>query len=306
MGEEKGLLPLNSHPAVTQLLVSLLLILLISAFILLLSLMTGRLIFGASAGDLDISNTTIIESQRAYLKFIQTMSQLAVFLLPGLVISWFMTKNISKWLGLREKISFSTALIVIFLAVSLLPLTSLTGIINSRMELPGWLHPVEQWMMRQEKQALDLTSHLLYAKSPGGMMVNLFILALVPAVGEEMLFRGVIQQIFQKWFRSGIAAVLVTAFIFSTLHLQFYGFIPRFILGIVFGLLFLWSRSLWLPFIAHMVNNSVPVIISYYSGWENLNDNIGEYVPTSAGSIIVMIVLPAVLLYLVRDSYRKR
>jgi uncharacterized protein len=89
------------------------------------------------------------------------------------------------------------------------------------------------------------------------------MLAVIPAIGEELIFRGVFQKIFYDLFKSGHLAIWVTAFAFSALHFQFFGFIPRFILGLVFGYLFYWSGTLWLPVISHFVNNAVPVIGAY-------------------------------------------
>jgi len=153
---------------------------------------------------------------------------------------------------------------------------------------------------------MDLTRHLVSTADAEGLLINILILALIPAAGEELLFRGILQPIFRKWTGSGIWAVMITAILFSTLHLQFYGFLPRMILGMVFGFLFMWSGTIWLPFIAHLVNNIMPVIASYYVGWERINEGITEIVPTDASSVIIIVILPSVLLYLLWDYYNAR
>ena len=94
------------------------------------------------------------------------------------------------------------------------------------------------------------------------------MIALLPAVGEELIFRGIIQRILKNLFRSGHLSVWVTAFVFSAIHFQFYGFLPRFILGLVFGYLFLWSETLWLPVIAHFINNGVLLLLVYFQNPE--------------------------------------
>ena len=101
------------------------------------------------------------------------------------------------------------------------------------------------------------------------------MLAVLPAIGEELIFRGVFQKIFYDFFKSGHMAIWVTAFLFSALHFQFYGFIPRLILGLVFGYLFFWSGTLWLPVLSHFVNNAVPVIGVYIQGWDNCQSIVG-------------------------------
>lgn len=302
MGEEKGLLPLKLQSPYVQLIVSLLVILIVSSFLLVLISLAGKVIFGVSASSIDTSSEILSLSQRAFLKFIQAMSQVSIFLIPGLVISRLMSGNIAEWQGLRRHIPPASIPLVLLLAISIIPLTSMTGILNSRMVLPEMFNSLEIWMQAKEQEASDLTRHLIYAANRGGLVMNIIILAVIPAVGEELLFRGVIQQIIQKWTGKGILAVILTALIFSTLHLQFYGFLPRLILGIVFGLLFLWGKSVLIPVIAHFLNNLIPVVVSYSAGWDNLNENLGSYVPADLASIIIIVVLPVGLLLLIRES----
>jgi membrane protease YdiL (CAAX protease family) len=126
--------------------------------------------------------------------------------------------------------------------------------------------------MTDMEEKADKTIDLLVVSNTFHVMIlNLFIIALVPAVSEEMIFRGICQKIFTNLFKSGHLAIFVTAFLFSALHFQFFGFLPRFILGIVFGYLFFWSGTIWLPVLAHFINNAVPVILAYFEGMEKLN-----------------------------------
>ena len=113
---------------------------------------------------------------------------------------------------------------------------------------------------------------IITGKTFGAMLFNLFMIAVLPAIGEEFIFRGVFQKILYNLIKNNHLAVWMTAFIFSAIHLQFYGFIPRLILGLAFGYLFLWSRTIWLPVIAHFVNNAVPTIGAWLSGPENYSN----------------------------------
>jgi len=94
-------------------------------------------------------------------------------------------------------------------------------------------------------------------------MFNLFMIALIPALGEEFLFRGVLQRIFGEWFKNPHLAVWLAAILFSLAHYQFLGFMPRIILGALFGYIFLWTGNIWMPILAHFVNNTVGVIYYY-------------------------------------------
>jgi membrane protease YdiL (CAAX protease family) len=92
------------------------------------------------------------------------------------------------------------------------------------------------------------------------------MIGIIPAIGEELLFRGVIQRIFTEWTKNIHWGIWISAILFSALHLQFYGFVPRAILGAIFGYLLVWSGNLWLPVLAHFINNTVAVIAYYFYG----------------------------------------
>ena len=126
-----------------------------------------------------------------------------------------------------------------------------------------------------------------------GMWLNLVIIAALPAIGEELIFRGVFQKILQNLFRSGHLSVWFTSFLFSAIHFQFYGFLPRFILGLIFGYLFLWSRNIWLPVIAHFINNAVPTVGAYIKGWDAINQH-SDSVPVTQ---IIGMISPLVYWY---------
>ena len=161
--------------------------------------------------------------------------------------------------------------LVILLTICIFPVSSFTGQINSAIHLPSWLSGVERWMIEKEQSADNLIDSIVVSDTFRMMSLNLVIIALIPAISEEMIFRGVLQRIFTRLFKSGHFAILFTAIIFSAIHFQFLGFIPRFILGLIFGYLFFWGRTLWLPIVSHFVNNAFPVIMTYVQGLEKTN-----------------------------------
>jgi uncharacterized protein len=130
---------------------------------------------------------------------------------------------------------------------------------------------LEGWMKEKEDSADRIVDILMTQNTLKTLIFNLLMIGILPAIGEEMIFRGVFQKIFYKLFKSGHLAVWVIAFLFSAVHLQFFGFLPRFILGLVFGYLFLWSGTLWLPVISHFLNNTVSVIAIYLHGGIDIN-----------------------------------
>lgn len=143
--------------------------------------------------------------------------------------------------------------LAVALAILLLPLVSFLGAWNASFPLPDWA-------MMMEQQAKLLTDFILEDASGKALVANLIVCAALPALAEEIFFRGVLQTVFERTLRNPHWAVLVSAVIFSFFHFQFGGFIPRIFLGMLMGYLYYFGRTLWLPFAAHFVNNAVAVV----------------------------------------------
>lgn len=161
----------------------------------------------------------------------------------------------------------------IFLILLAQPVIGWTGELNSHLSFPRWLAFLEEWMKRTELQGELITEAFLSTTSVKGLLVNVFMIALLPAFAEEILFRGTLASLLKSATRNVHVAVFISAFIFAAIHLQFYGFLPRFLLGMALGYLFFWSGSLWLPVVAHFTNNFLSVIVEflYRSGYIRTN-----------------------------------
>lgn len=195
------------------------------------------------------------------LRLVQFFSAVCTFLLPSFGLAWLCSDRISHYLALRPVMDCKVWLGAFCGIVLLLPVISLFSWINQQMVLPSWLSSLEQWMRSQEELAQRLTDVLL---SQGGVVAlagNLFVVALMAAVTEEFLFRGCLQRILQRHIANHHMAVWLAAFLFSAFHLQFFGFVPRLLLGAYLGYLLCWSRSIWLPVFAHFVNNALVVLM---------------------------------------------
>jgi membrane protease YdiL (CAAX protease family) len=301
MSDTPQLFPLSDQPPFIQLIVSAIVILFAGMVFLILFVLAGSLIFGVDMNEIfSVSRGEISVNSELIFKYLQATQGIALFIIPSFILSFMMTKGPGNWLLIRNIPNAITILLVICLAVLLIPVISITGQFNSKMELPRWLSGLENWMRNKEDTAYYLTGVLLEAKSIWILLVNLFVMVILPALGEELLFRGVIQQIFQKMFKSGHSAIWITAILFSAIHLQFYGFLPRLILGLVFGYLFYWGGSIWLPVTAHFVNNAIPVISSYYMGWEKVNSQTDVF--TDKG--ILLFILSATACVLIMSYFR--
>jgi len=143
-----------------------------------------------------------------------------------------------------------------------IPFINMLSWLNQQIILPEALSEIEKMMQSSEVQIAEITEKMLNVSTLGALLFNVFLVAVVPALGEELFFRGTIQRLLSDW-KGALFAIWITAFVFSAIHMQFYGFLPRMLLGAFLGYLLLWSGSLWLPIIAHFVNNSVAVVFYY-------------------------------------------
>ncbi|MBK7909061.1 lysostaphin resistance A-like protein [Candidatus Pollutiaquabacter sp.] len=207
------------------------------------------------------------------LKVIQTGSTIGTFIVPAWVLAYLFHGDPKEYLQLR-KVAPATSLLWVGLGMlTAVPLINLLGDLNSKMHLPSFLAPVEQWMRDSEDKAAVLTEAFLDMPDPGALLFNLFMIALLPAIGEEWLFRGVVQRLFSEWSGKKQVGIWAAALLFSAMHLQFYGFVPRLLLGALLGYLLLWSGSIWLPMLAHFLNNAAAVIAAYLYQHQLINAN---------------------------------
>lgn len=177
---------------------------------------------------------------------------------------------------------------------------------NKTIELPEILAPIEQWMHDMETAAMETTNKLLSGKTVVELIANLFFVAFMAALSEEIFFRGALQQFLHQLTKNGHAAVWLSSFIFSAIHLQFYGFFPRLVLGALLGYLFLYSRNLWIPIIVHFINNaSVIVVTFFWSDRDWFKDIETPEITTSLviiASISVMMTIAMFRIYLSKNK----
>lgn len=166
------------------------------------------------------------------------------------------------------------------------------------MKLPGFLKGIEDWMLRKELEVGNLTKQLLVMNSISVLLVNLLMFVVIPAFGEELIFRGCLQKIFKRLTGNYHIAIWITAIIFSAIHVQFYGFIPRMLLGALFGYLLVWSGSLWLPILAHFMNNAIAVITAYIYQQKGISlDKLDQPDPVSGSVYLISLVATSALLW---------
>ncbi len=232
------------------------------------------------------------------MKYLQVVQSFGLFIVPPLVLAILYHGNVKTYLHLDKRAGSVSLLLVLILTLAAAPFINFIGEINMRMILPDWLSGLEHWMKNAEEQAAQLTEAFLKVEGVGGLLFNLFMIALLPAIGEELLFRGVIQRIFTNMTKNHHWGIWISAILFSSLHLQFYGFIPRMLLGVAFGYLLVWSGSMWLPVAAHFLNNALAVLALYFIDKQMLSPKLEEYGATTESFYLAGISLLLVILFM--------
>lgn len=206
--------------------------------------------------------TTNDMNDMSNVKLMQLIQSIGLFIIPPFVMAFLWSENAFVFLRLKSGLRRTTVLYVLVFMLVAIPFINLLSWLNQQIVLPASLSEIEKMMQSSEAQIAILTEKMLNVHSLDALLFNVFLVAVVPALGEELFFRGTIQRLLSDW-KGALFAIWITAFVFSAIHMQFYGFLPRMLLGAFLGYLLLWSGSLWLPIIAHFVNNSVAVVFYY-------------------------------------------
>lgn len=207
----------------------------------------------AESLDIDLSRT------------IQLISQIGVFVLPPILLAFLVSERFDDYLGLNVPPKSLYVITGILLMFTILPFIHFMADWNADLHLPEFMSGIEQWMHEKEEQAEIMSLQFLEVESFRGLLFNLFLIGMMPAIGEELLFRSVVQPLAGKVFRNIHIGILVSAVLFSGMHMQFFGFFPRLMLGVLLGYFYYWSGSIWVPMMLHFINNGTAVLVYYLS-----------------------------------------
>tara|TARA_X000000368_G_C23006372_1_gene701328 strand:- start:57 stop:938 length:882 start_codon:yes stop_codon:yes gene_type:complete len=195
----------------------------------------------------DLSNQASVN----YLKLMQLLSGVGLFITPTLLYSYLTNFEFKLF-----KLSRQNTILVIAIMMLITPFIRLLLEWNMMIPFPKWL-------LQFDINSEAIVSAFLQMDTIWDLFYTILVIAIVPAIGEELLFRGYLQQKIGNWLSNHHIAILITAFLFSAIHFHFQAMIARVVLGILLGYLFYWSNSLSLPILAHFVNNAQAVILSY-------------------------------------------
>ena len=225
-------------------------------------------------------------------KLMQLVASFGMFFLPAFFYAMLVNKKPLTHLGFRSLMSKKQLLFVVIIVLVGLFLSGALGELNEMIPISKkWALKFHKW----EDEYSDQIMAMANMKTFWDYLFTLTVIALAPAIFEEVLFRGGFQQLFIKWFGNVWIGIIVTSILFSAVHVSYYGFLPRAALGVILGLLFYYSKNIWLNILAHFLNNGIAVTQLYAMSKngkipkEALEDNM----PFFSGTLSV---LPTILL----------
>ncbi len=274
-----------------------------------IGMLSGMLVFGLSFSDTLNSLTSTDDPHIVgFLKYVQAFTSAGMFIFASLLASWFIDDDWKSFIGLKVNPGWLVSFLSIAFIIIILPFTNLLTYYNANMGLPDFLGGLENFFHEKEDQMADIMASFLKPGGIGGLPFNLLVIAVIPAIGEELLFRGVIQKLLIRWFGNVHWAIFVTSFIFSAMHIQFLSFLPRFFLGMVLGYLFYWSGSVWLTILVHFINNALATIFYFYYYGGYAGDFLEQVGTPERGIAVALIggLAGFSLLYLIYRKYQGR
>lgn len=303
------LLPDTNTSAPVQLLWFLFIVFLSGLFTYLLGLLLAVPVFGLTMNELQVAlaEGASPTNLNIFLYF-QFISQAGIFIVPPLLFGWLVKKNNLFFFHLDRAPAGRSLFYVFLIAFTILPIINVFATLNQELQLPEAFEALQKWMEIREVAAQEITQQFLGRTSIKALLINLFLIAVIPAIGEELFFRGVLQKTFTSWFKNAHLAILITSILFSALHMQFFGFLPRMMLGLLFGYYFYWSRSLWLPIFAHFVNNGAAVIVAFLAARGTVETNyedFGNYNQQLPVIVLNTVISIAMLFFIYREESKR-
>jgi membrane protease YdiL (CAAX protease family) len=204
---------------------------------------------------------TILQSNPDLLRSMQFFQTLGMFFFPAIFCAWLFSDNYKNYLRIDTPVHLPVLGLILLSILVAIPFLNFTYAINQQMVFPEWMKGLEEWMKRTEISQSELQEKMLYAENLWDLLFIVVVVCVLAAVGEEFIFRGLLQNIFGKTIKNPHIVIWTVAVLFSVVHLQFLGFLPRMLLGAYLGYLLYYTKNIWAPIFAHFINNFVSVII---------------------------------------------
>ncbi len=207
-------------------------------------------------------------------KLIQILGSVGTFIVPALLLSYLFEGDLFSYFRFRDPVGAVSLLLIVFMMISVVPFINYLAEINLKLNFP--IKAVDSFLRLLEGEAEEVMRAFMATQTLTGLLVNLLMVGVIAAVGEELIFRGLLQRLFYGMVRNVHLAIFLTALLFSAFHFQFFSFLPRFVLGIILGYMMYYGRSIWYPILAHFVNNAMGVVYYYFNSRGSADDMLEE------------------------------
>ena len=199
-------------------------------------------------------------------KILQITSQIGMFIIPAIAFAYLTSNSVTRNLRLNRRAEPHTVVFAILITILSIPFINLLAQWNMDWHLPESWYAIEEWMRKTQEANDQMIAVLAKMETNSDIILNVLMMAILPAVGEELIFRGVLQPQIIKMVKNPHVGIILTAILFSAIHLQFLGFFSRAILGVLFGYLFYYSKNIRYPILAHFLNNFLALVLVFAFG----------------------------------------
>lgn len=235
---------------------------------------------------------------------LQGVLQLISFIIGPLILLRVIGYDLDHYLNRKMPPAMWLVLLSGLLVVMIMPANSAIINWNATLNFPDFMDGFERWARQQEDQLAEIMKLITRFETVSDLLIGLVVFALIPAIGEELVFRGIVQRQFLRWLGNPHVAIWLAAVIFGAIHVQFFGFVPRVLLGALFGYLFFWSGRIVVPIVAHFVNNGFTVLMLYLYQTRAVDADIESTEAMPLYMVVLSLVLSAAVIYYLYQQYR--
>lgn len=244
------------------------------------------------------------------VRIMTVLQDILVFIAPAILAAFIATRLPASLLTVNVKPRLSITLLALLAMITSMPAMEWIIELNYNIHLPESMSGLEQTLRSMEESASDTISSMMGGTSAGDLIMGILIVGVLAGISEELFFRGALQNLFMSMRKvNKHFAIWAAAFIFSLMHFQFFGFVPRLLLGAYFGYLIWWSGSVWVPIIAHAFNNTLVVVTSWIGERNGIAADVEDMasinIATDWRTIVLSIAVTAFGIYIIRRQAQK-
>lgn len=259
-----------------------------------------------------LSTIIMMRGQTATTLRIATLiNDIIMFVMPPVICAVVYSYRPAEYLRVESAPGLTPLILAVGTMICSIPMMNMIIEWNEGLSLPSSLAAMESWMREAEQQAGDTVNTLMGGSSAGSLILSILIVGVLAGFSEELFFRGGIQRLLVSGRVNPHVAIWVTAFLFSAIHLQFFGFFPRLLLGAFFGYLLYWTKNLWVPIVCHILNNSIVATVTWMTARGSVTSGGLNEIGTAVSAhqllwVTVSIIMTFMLLMTLKLKMRSR